>query len=1361
MKKRNFILAMILGIVIMLNAGCVSLAGGNFTTGSASGTGVGNAEPGAWAISTKDFGTRYVFKINGKEIKREYYINHVYDGGKEKVFLGSGIDMMEYHYSGSTYFGFKTSNKGEGNWPGKDQGEPRHVIVWGDYSNPAAKFDFDGFGLNDNNIKLLADTIIEYANLEKGSKKKDPETARLLQRVKDTIDGTDAEGGVIFEIRAEILMDYRIKGTKGTGNTADNPFGIYVTYQCGKHQYLTYNELRALWFKLGGDDSRRHFDRIAMQLYEDDEEYTIFNGHLNCSCNYAAKAGVLFTLMTGDNTSTLKRKYANYLKMNAKFKDFTGKKSDFLRRYIPGFCSIEANYNGKTVYPVLGVQYAKDNKEITVQYFLSDSANNKEYNAANKYYPADLTGKNSTHENSNPASYETIHGFSNCDKPVISEGWDYIYNSLEKHPPVEPDKTTIIINYKDEKTGELIKITGLENPENPTQPGTFTKKDLDSKGYTYTGVEINKPEHSEKNPSATSVTIPDDKKVHEITFWYRSQDVTKIKVIHKIEGNSNDPNDPEIVKEVIEDYILEGGPSKKYTEKSKIYGPGFEYVGVEELQPEKKGKTKIDEPIEIKFSGDTTYEIIFWYKLKTFVKIKGVCESTNTKIYETDERGFYLPLKESFKESSYTSKYPEYFKYTHKYEVKYRTKSYNGKGNIEEGYEVSLDIKKEVDPIQQVLIVFYYESLYSADVEHYYVNPMNNTDIRLIDTDEKCPIIPGEKKTFYSKSLKNNEEIPYINFGYEVVTENGDKVEGIEGTFKKNYRSTYDIWFTPGESNYTIKFYYTLQTVKVIHKKEHEEEPIKSTEKILNPSNTEKSLDGYQLKRIELNGEEEKNNPVKLEVKDGVERQELIFIYKDPELIFDKDKVPKGNPENPDYEAKAKEYKTGIFPNDLYNQLIGQLDNEYYWVLNEKGEITIRLAIAKMDGTDKIECKLKIPFDVYVNNVYKKYDEKESSFITVDCNFLRNDDRNGYTIYEGKLENIYVPIWVPEKTYKISAYAKYTHDSKEIIGEATANVTVVGAVYDFTITNLDGSDTTGDSMWKKSLFPTVTEIEKGYKANKTAIGQGTQQPSKYYQAIKRGTRFYFSLNTLGVANSQIEIVPSFYYVSANGGDLIPVEMTSNYKENERSISLTDKNRETKEFLSERAKKKNVTGTLFKIGDYKTIKLDRNVSTPYLGIKNDIQAKFNNKDIGTILKEASKSEENLYDLANHWYGDYSVPNDATFSVNGKQVDENGYLIVYFSIITRNENGKKYLAYDLDSPFVQTKPAVSEWIHERGSESLKITLPKTNVGDTTTRKTGDIWRIEDKNSPENGHTAVIIYSLKPNVSTKQNVTSAGTH
>lgn len=936
-------------------------------------------------------------------------------------------------------------------------------------------------------------------------------------------------------------------------------------------------------------------------------------------------------------------------------------------------------------------------------------------------------------------------------------GWDYI----EFENPYENLTTKITINYKDEKTGDFIKIDGLDNPEYSTQPGTFTKKDLDSKGYTYTGLEINEPEPSDKNPNATSVTISDDKKEHVITFWYKPEEVTRIKVTHKSESGKLLSETNKILKK--------GDPKETYIERSKDFGPGYEYTGVEEFQPEKKEKTLKKEPIEIGFSGDKTFEITFWYKMKTEVKIYGKCSANNQIIYQSDVMEEIVPLDKTYFEKSYQNKYnTEYYELT-ECEIQKDTLFALPKGTGEttsKKEEARLVVDETKDAPQQITIIFYYNSKFKVEVKHVYVDPMGKNPDKQIGESKVISITPFVEKDLDSKHVNDSNGTHCINLKYE-----GEDITPVG--FKQYSQDMYKLKLTPGERNYTVIFYYTSQTINVRHEKENGD-LIEEKEKILNPSEEENPLEDYTFKESKLNDDlPTKDTPIKVPVKEGVPSQELVFIYKDPELIFGPED-PNENPDQKSYTEKVNTYKTGIIPNDLKNQLIGQDATKYYWVLNDNGEITVRLAIGRMDGgKHSFTGTIEIPFDVYIDKEYK------NAQTPINITFTENktDSDDDYIIFEAKIKNIYVPVWVEEKEYEITGKVNYVYTSADgkaanpINSTATAEVTVVGAVYDFTVTNLDGSDTTGDSMWKKSLFPTVKQVEEGYKATATAIGQGTQQPSKYYQAIKRGTRFYFSVNTLGAANNQIEIVPSFYYVSANGQSLEKVTMKSNYMNSTRSINLNDTNRVTTEFSKERTMKNTLdtgatskAGTVFEVGTYRKLTLNRNVNTPYLGIVNDVKAKFAGKELTAILQGTAKTDKDLYQVANHWYADYSVPNDATFyKADGTQVDENGCLVVYFSIITRKNDKSEYLAYNLESPFVQSDE-VSEWNYERTEKLTKkaeyrLVLPKASVNNASKNiATDNIW-IKGENKA--GHTAVIIYSLKQNVSTRQNVTSAGTH
>ena len=404
-------------------------------------------------------------------------------------------------------------------------------------------------------------------------------------------------------------------------------------------------------------------------------------------------------------------------------------------------------------------------------------------------------------------------------------------------------------------------ITGFTNPEYHTEPGTYTKKDLESQGYTYTGVEVNKPDHVAKDSSKTSITIPDDKKSHEITFWYKPEEITRIKITHKSESNK-------ILSGPIEFTIKNGESAKTFSQQATAFGSNYEYTGLEKISPEKETKDPSKTSITIGFDGDKTYEIIFWYKMQTHIKIIGKCEGRAGFIYTKDLGKANLPLKGTYKESSYT---PNNYTYLNEYEVKYGTHTYMGKGTTTSGSSVSLDIAESNDAPNQILIVFYYKSNYSATVEHYYVDPTGANSDELKEKYD-INIIPGVSKELPSIRMVNKEGTPCINLKY-------DGLNVTPNNFKQYTRDAYTLTLTPDESNYIIRFYYTSQIIKIRHEKENGK-LIEEEEKILNPNEEENPLKDYTFKESKLNDDDPtKDTPVKVPVKEGVPSQELVFIY--------------------------------------------------------------------------------------------------------------------------------------------------------------------------------------------------------------------------------------------------------------------------------------------------------------------------------------------------------------------------------------------------------------------------------------------------------------------------------------------------
>lgn len=934
-------------------------------------------------------------------------------------------------------------------------------------------------------------------------------------------------------------------------------------------------------------------------------------------------------------------------------------------------------------------------------------------------------------------------------------GWDYI----QFQNPYKKDNTTVTIKYREDdgtQSGSAIPNYPDVNDE-ITEDKVYEAPTID--GYEYIGIEEKQPEVKPLDSSKTKVEIKVDNKKHEIIFWYKktsekdpnqNQKVI-VKYVQRLSDGTEIPimtysSNGEQVEKKIEEDLENGKEYTYYASQLTNELPGYIYIEVS-----KDGVIQTGKPNTVSIIGDgQSHEIIFVYNKKVDIKIIGVYENSSGTVMATktlsDSQAKVVPIEATYKIKDYANLWSGYalckgnpyfiqennlFYYGAADELKIKNQD---KINI----EVDKNSKRGENTVNSILIVIYFEPNYTLDVNHW-------------------DVVSGKNLASYSNiSLESGKKIDslsntnYLNLYYE-WDHNGNTIKAPKDTGK--YSVTIDSSMC--NSNHDLDFYYSTQQVDVLYVlKENGQEIAERETKSLGVITAKTIKDYSYVNEYKLNNNGIKNgNSVTVSLNSSITgNQTLIFYYKIEEA-----KVT-GT-------GGSDSTRLGVTPSDSYNQLIGQSSSAKYWVLNGEGTLTIRFektTAANVKVTPSNTVKVTFPFDIYRAN-----GTLVSAGTTSNFGFSWSDSGS---ICTGTMEDVYVPIWVEEKIYNNNIRVQYTLNyeittytyswneelerwiATKVIKYKTENVSattgveVIGALYDFSITNLDGSDTTGDAMWKKALFASTKE----YKANETAIGQGTQQSKNYNYGIKRGTRFYFSVNTIGPKNKKIEITPLFYYISNDGRTRVPVTMQSKYLNDTLNISLTDANRTTTEFQKERAKKSDKSKTtIFSIGGYTGITLDANVNTPYLGIVNEI--KFGN------------SKANITDYANHWYGDYSIPNDAKFyKADGTQVDENGSLVVYFKIITKDGSDSDYLDYNGDSPFVQTQK-ISQWDYERKGNTTSnaldksMTLPKT----TTTGSTvvTNIWKqkllsVEDS-------AATIIYSLKANVTTKQNVTSVGTH
>lgn len=321
-------------------------------------------------------------------------------------------------------------------------------------------------------------------------------------------------------------------------------------------------------------------------------------------------------------------------------------------------------------------------------------------------------------------------------------------------------------------------------------------------------------------------------------------------------------------------------------------------------------------------------------------------------------------------------------------------------------------------------------------------------------------------------------------------------------------------------------------------------------------------------------------------------------------------------------------------------------------------------------------------------------------------------------------------------------------------------ITVQGKIYDFTVTNIQGDD-----EWKKMLsLPSLKDVAGEYKSPNIAkndknlpIAQETERSNKKYNyALKKGTKIFFSVNTKGISNESVKLMPKFYYISKDGKTREEIDVFSRNAKGtytklanitmKRTSNTNNSNKLTQEFTQERQKaillyntvKYNVNAD---IGTYSNILLNSSFKFPYMNYLKEEGKKWT----------PFKSNEEIVKNVSHWYGDYTLPSDANFAKKGtanpsnkdfnKYVD--GYVILLFKL--ESQTGKStYLKYD------------DVWAEEGMTNQYVagVQLPKISVNGTS-----PVIGTTATSLLADGYAPVAIYQA--NISTNQNYDTSGTH
>ena len=286
--------------------------------------------------------------------------------------------------------------------------------------------------------------------------------------------------------------------------------------------------------------------------------------------------------------------------------------------------------------------------------------------------------------------------------------------------------------------------------------------------------------------------------------------------------------------------------------------------------------------------------------------------------------------------------------------------------------------------------------------------------------------------------------------------------------------------------------------------------------------------------------------------------------------------------------------------------------------------------------------------------------------------------------------------------------------------------------------------------------------EYEYKANSLPVGQSPNQPEKYNYGIKIGTTFFYSVNTKGISNDAISITPKILYVSNDGKTIKDVDVYYNddgklknlfdESTNERVMKLKDENVLKSNVLSEVMRAQEMSKVISRyrysyvtnrsLGRLGSLVIPKYLSLPYLNYINEFKSMYGSDS----LTRFAKTENELLTYTTHWYGKYVIPAsskvvDKGTSANNKEYKD-GFLIVFFKIISLYDGGGEYLSYNLPASY-------TEWQRENLNQLIK--LPLTNNYNKSAEVLVDTLK--------EGYAPVMIYQV--GISTLDNVTSAGTH
>lgn len=904
-----------------------------------------------------------------------------------------------------------------------------------------------------------------------------------------------------------------------------------------------------------------------------------------------------------------------------------------------------------------------------------------------------------------------------------------------------PKTYVVVVRHRDLTTNQ--ELSNSQKTVNEGGSATAYKENFD--GYSYSYVEY--PAGNRKYTD--SVTITDIREDKEITFWY-SRALT-VSVIHydRSVGRTlttktySSPND----------FAYNGSLSVSRLTDSTLKAYGTDYTYTNEFTVSTNGATS-----ERKTGDGTTLSnitssitVTFYYSKPAYVQVVGrVNSAPYEKLYSNELEK--VEITPSGVNKTYTARKVDTYECVGYTVEDTLNSNIDGLiGNMKDGNSVSVTLTA-TETVK--LITFLYKPTSGVNVKHVQVGPEKEGDgykAKILD-EELISAKPGETISVDNKLITKEGLL-----NYTIITVDGkdkDLQSGIEYT-----KTKYTEKITTEKDKITeVIIYYVSPKVEIEHRFEDKDGNIKNSEKSEEKLDREKDIPSKNLKGKDYVNKEaivdgevvEKVPPTPPTLKgtytvsvkpDSPDNKNVVMIY-----VYQKQPDGGNTPSDDDEDS---EYTPVTCDPTVGNSNV-LVDSNVTIVIPNHGVHTDFGEDAYYNKLFAKQKLVKFPFEVYYNGELKA---KDTWIEVANRNDISREGNN-----DGKYE-IGIPAWIEKGKYTVDVRVVATggteanerEQSNDIFNNGAiayneVEINVVGKIYDFTITNLEG-----DTVWSKYLFENQN---KEYKTSTLPIGQANVVPTSYKYGMKLGSTFLYSINTLGVSNTKVQILPKVYYVEKNGGTAVDVTNKLQYKTEKgfvnfdsTAVSLSTKinkqTRMTAEVRNEVSKSMAMkafvgygqdTNASRKFGTYNKLLIDNSLRLPYVGY------------VSTLTKSSDKNFDKVMTSASHWYAEYKLPNTLAMKENSgddKTVRKDGFYVVCFKIESKDTNGNTYLKYE-------NQYVGNQWKNEGGAEStLTIRLPLTAQASNATTSI----------NVTDGYYPVAIYQA--NISVSEDYEISGTH